>query len=113
MYEVHRSQLALLRRPHPLMHVNIAIAAAQTRHCNGDVLALSNLPPGYDKEQTLSLASLEAQWPAKHASRNVRISMATLVYAHGTANLTNCGPSELVEEHIFHALQVRTRTIIL
>ena len=30
--------------------------------------------------------------------------------AHGTANLTNRGPSELVER-IFHALQVRTWTI--
>ena len=30
--------------------------------CNGDVLALSNLPPDYE---TLSLASLEAQWPAE------------------------------------------------
>ena len=38
------------------------------------------------------------------------ISMATLVCAHGTANLTNRGPSELVEERIFHALQVRKQT---
>ena len=77
-----------------------------------DILALSNLPPGYDKEQISSLASLEAWWPAKQASRNVRrftpfvrkcisSSMATVVYAHGTTILTNRGPSELVEEHIF------------
>ena len=32
-----------------------SIAAARTRHSNGNVLTLSNLPPGYDKEQTYSL----------------------------------------------------------
>ena len=41
-------------------------AAARTRHCNGDV------PPGYDEEQTSSLASLEAWWPAEQASRNAQ-----------------------------------------
>ena len=75
--------------------------------------------PGHDKEQMSSLASLEAQWPAEQASQNawclepfIRecISMATLVCAHGTVNLTNRGLSELVEECIFHALEVRTRT---
>ena len=80
----------------------------------------SNLPPDYVKEQTSSLASLEARWPAEQASRNVRrfvpcvrecISMATLVCAHGTAILTNRGPSKLVAECIFYALQVRTWTI--
>ena len=46
---------------------------AQIHHCNSDVLALSNLPPGYDNlEQTSSLASLEAWWPAEQASRNVQ-----------------------------------------
>ena len=93
----------------------------RTRHCNGDVLALSNLPPGYDEEQTSSLASLEARWPwpAEQASRtravrsgeNASLWLATLVCAHGTAILTNRGPSELVEERIFYAIQVRTRTI--
>ena len=39
--------------------------------------------------------------------------MATLICAHGVANLTNRGPSELVEECIFYALQVRTRTIYM
>ena len=81
---------------------------------------MSNLPPGYDKEQTSSLALLEAWWPAEQASRNAWcfapfiqqcISMATVVCAHGTAILTNREPSELVEERIFYALQVRTRTI--
>ena len=38
--------------------------------------------------------------------------MATIVYAHGTAILANHGPSELVEERIFYALQVRTWTTI-
>ena len=66
------------------------------------------------------LASLEAQQPAELASQNAWrfapfiqecISMATLVCAHGTANLTNHGPSELVEERIFYSLQVRTRII--
>ena len=37
--------------------------------------------------------------------------IATLVCTHGTATLTNSGPSELVEEHIFHALQVRIQTV--
>ena len=73
-----------------------------------------------DKEQTSSLALLEAWWPAEQASRNMQhfvpfvrgcISMATLVCAHGTSILTNRGASELVAEHIFYALQVRTRTI--
>ena len=31
--------------------------------------------------------------------------MATLVCAHGTANLTNRGASEFVEERIFYALK--------
>ena len=69
-----------------------------------------NLPSGYDKEQILPLASLEAQWPAEQASRNAWrfvpfarecVSMATLVCAHGTIILTNREPSELVEERIF------------
>ena len=34
-----------------------------------------------------------------------------LVCAHSTAILTNCGPSELVEERIFYAVQVRAPTI--
>ena len=39
-------------------------------------------------------------------------AMAPLyVCTHGTTILTNRGPSELVEERIFYALQVRTRTI--
>ena len=63
--------LVLLRRPHPSMQVT---STARTRHCNSDVLALSNLPPGYDEEQTSSLALLEARWPwpAEQASRNTR-----------------------------------------
>ena len=77
----------------------------------------SNLPSGYDKEQTSHLASLEARWPAGQASRNAQrftpfarecLSMATLVCAHSTTILTN---HELVEERIFCALQVRTRTM--
>ena len=84
----------------------------------------SNLPPDYDKEQTSPLASLEAWWPAEQASQmrgTLRCSLensslwplghGTLVCAHGTTILTNCESSELVGEHIFYALQVRTRTI--
>ena len=80
----------------------------------------SNLPPEHDKEQTSFLASLEAQWPVEHASRNTQcfapfvrecVSMATLVCAHSTAILTNREPSELVAERIFYVLQVRTWTI--
>ena len=105
--------LVLLRRLHPSMQVNRE--AARTRHRNGDILTLSNLPPGYDKEQISSLASLKARWPAEQwcFTPFVRecISMATLVYAHSTTILTKHGPSEVVEEHIFYALQVRTCTI--
>ena len=99
------------------MQVN---SSCSNSHCNGDVLALSNLSTGYDEEQISSLASLEARWPAQQASRNARgfapfarecIPMATLVCAHGTAILTNHGASELVVERIFYALQVRTQTI--
>ena len=42
-------------------------------------------------------------WPLGHG---------TLVCAHGTTILTNHEPSELVGDRIFHALQVRTQTII-
>ena len=103
----------------PSMQVNSA-AAAQTHHCNGSARTL-NLAPEYDKEQTSPLTSLEARWPAGQASRNERrfvlfawecVSMATLVCAHGTAILTNREPYELIAEHIFCALQVRTQTII-
>ena len=98
-------------------------AAAQTHRvmwCSRSARTL-NLPLGYDKEQTSPLASLEARWPAEQASRNEQrfalftrecISMATLVCAHGTTILTNCEPSELVEEWIFCALKVRIRTIL-
>ena len=80
-------------------------------------MATSSLCRIYDKVQTSSLASLEARWPAEQASqmrgasRLVQecIFMATLVCAHGTASLTNREPSELVEERIFYAFQVRTR----
>ena len=72
----------------------------------------SNLPPDYDKEQTSSLASasLEARWPAEQGLSKCAalppfirecISMATFVCAHGTAILTDHGPSELVAERIF------------
>ena len=40
------------------------------------------------------------------------ISTATVVCAHSTAILINRGPSEFVEERIFYALQVMTRTIL-
>ena len=86
----------------------------------------SNLPPNHDKEQTSPLASLEVQWPAEQACQSARrlhcslelenaflwpLGSGNLVCAHGTTILTNCESSELVEEHIFYALQVRTRTI--
>ena len=54
---------------------------------------------------------LETRGALRCSFRRECISMATLVCAHGTAILTNHGPSELVEERIFYALQVRTRTI--
>ena len=43
---------------------------------------------------------------------NTLAIVRTIIYGK-SANLTNRGPSELVEERIFHALQIRTRTIIL
>ena len=39
------------------------------------------------------------------------VSMAILVYAHGTKILTIRERSELVVEYIFYALQASTRTI--
>ena len=47
---------------------------------------------------------VETRGASCRSFRRECISMATLVCAHG--------PSELVEECIFYALQVRTRTII-
>ena len=57
---------------------------------------------------------LHDEQASQNAQRFVRecISTATLIYAHGPAILINRGPSELVGEHIFYALQIRTRTII-
>ena len=111
----------LFRRPHPSMQVNSCSISKLLWQFSRSARTLT-LPPDYDKEQTLSLASLKALWPAEQANwNNARrfapfiweyISIATLVCAHGTAILTNCGPSELVAERIFYALQVRTRTII-
>ena len=75
---------------------------------------MSNLPSGYDKEQISPLASLEVQWPASSNAQRFApftrecVSMATLVRAHDTTILTNREPSELVEECIFCAFQVRT-----
>ena len=99
-----------------------SITAAQTHHCNGDILALLERRIYHQNGPRLSLRSrLGGTWHAEQASWNTRrfapfvqecISMATLVYAHGTAILTNREPSKLVAERIFYALQVRTRTII-
>ena len=95
---------------------------------NGYVLTLLErriyLPPDHDKEQTSPLASLEARWPAEQACRSLRRSLelknaslwplgpGNLVCTHSTMILTNRESSELVGEHIFYALQVRTRTIL-
>ena len=76
---------------------------------------MSNLPPEHDKKQT---SSLEAQQATLNMQRFALfilkfISMATFVCAHGTAIVTNHGPSELVAERIkfFYALRKRTLTM--
>ena len=89
-------------------------------------VSTSNLPPDHDKEQISPLVSLEARWPAKQACQNARhlrhslelenaslwpLGSGNLVCAHGTTILTNRESSELVGEHVFFALQVRTWTI--
>ena len=51
-----------------------------------------NLPPDYDKEQTLPFTSLKAHWHFIPFTREC-ISMAILVCAHGTIIPTNCEPS--------------------
>ena len=56
----------------------------------------------HDKEQTSLLTSLEARWPAswntQHLVPFIRecVSMATVIYAHGTTILINREPSEPV-----------------
>ena len=81
---------------------------------------MSNLPSDYDKEQTSPLALLKARWSAEQASGNARrftpftqecISMATLVCAHGTAILTNRGPSELVPSEARSLLGLESRSM--
>ena len=95
-------------------------AAAQTHHCNGEVLALlkrwiywqrTDLVSRFVRSRLGGLLSRPLE--IRGASRRGCISMATLVCAHRTSILTNCGLSELVAERIFYALQIRTRTIIL
>ena len=99
-------------------------AAAWTHHCKGDNLALlerriCHQTMTKDRPRLLLRSRPGGMWPAEQASRNMRhfalfirecISMATLVCAHGTTILTNCGPPELAAEGIFYALQVRTQT---
>ena len=123
IYSAHaavRTLNLILRRPHPSMQVNSRCLNSPLQWRRSRSARMSNLPPDYDKEQTSSLASLEAHWPAEQASQNVRcfapfvrecISMAILVCAHGTAILTNREPCELVAERVLYTLQVRTQTI--
>ena len=72
----------------------------------------------YDKIglwQILTWATKNAHCVIAHRLRTIIsecISMATLPWAHSTAILTNYRPSELVEEPIFCALQVRTWTLM-
>ena len=114
-------------RPHPSLH---AKSSCSNSLCNGDILTQLERQIYHqtmiEKEQTLPLASLEARWPAEQACRNARhlrrslelenaslwpLGSGNLVCAHGTTILTNRESSELVGERIFHALQVRMRTI--
>ena len=78
----------LRRRPHPLMQVNSSCSKSPLQ-CQHSRSAWTSKPPDYDKEQTSSLASLEALWPTEQASQNMRcfalfvrecISMATLYH---------------------------------
>ena len=66
-------------RPHPSLQV-LELPFNGDRCSHSVQNLMSNLPPDYDKKQTLPLASLEAQWPAEQACRNVQRS-APLVHA--------------------------------
>ena len=52
----------LLCRPHPSMQVNSSCSNSPLQWRRSRSARTSNLPPDYDKEQTSSLASLEARW---------------------------------------------------
>ena len=101
-------------------------AAARTHHCNGDVLALLEHQTYHQTMrlwQRTDLISHFAQGPVacslqtcgalRRSFENASLWPPLFVHAHGTAILNNHGPSELVAERMFHALQVRTRTIII
>ena len=105
--------LVSLHRPHPSMQVNSSCS-------NSTAMATFSLCWIYHQAMTKNRSRLllcsrlgSTLENARHLVPFVQecISIATLVCAHGTANLTNRGPSELVEECIFCALQVRTQTI--
>ena len=96
-------------------------AAAQTHHCNCDVLAVLKCRMYHQTmsmNRHLSLRSrlsgllsrpLEICGASCYSFENA--SMATLACACVQTALQNCGPFELVAERIFYALQVRTRTL--
>ena len=96
-----------VRRSHPSIQQLLELATA---------MATFSLCQIYHQAMTknrpcLSLCSRLGSllsWPPFAPFIQERISMATLVCAYSTANLTNRGPSELVEECIFYSLQVRT-----
>ena len=106
--------LVLLRKPHPSMQIKHLLELATA-------MATSSLCRIYHQAMTknrpcLSLHSMFGQQASRNAWRFAPlvqecISMATLVCAYVIANLPNCGPSELIKEYIFYALQVRIQTI--
>ena len=112
--------LVLLRRPNPSIQVNTEQLHAQTHHWSGNVLA--QIECWIYHQRTTKNRSTSSRFARGSVARGLQafwtpnawrfalfvrgcISMATVVCAHGTATLTNRGPSELVEECIFYALQ--------
>ena len=110
--------LVLLRRPHPSIEVNSSCSNSPLQwrrpHSVKSTTKLwwrTDLVSHFARGSVTYWAGLSRHAALPAPFIRECISMVIHVCAHGTANLTNRGPSELVEERIFHALQVRTRTI--
>ena len=124
-----RTLTLLSRRPHPSLQANSTIAAAGTlilcvQWRSSRSARTSNLPAYQQvRQRAVHLASRFAssrlgdlhsgppERAALSASRSRMRLYGHLVCAHGPTLLTNPEPCKLVEERIFYALQVRTRTI--
>ena len=117
-------------RPHPSLQAKSSCQSNSP--CNGNILTLlecriyhqtmtmtKNRPclllrsrrlSGLPSRPVETRSALRCSPELKNASL-WPLGPGNLVCAHGTTFLTNCEPSELVEEGVLYALQVRTRTI--